>query len=88
MRSDGVVPKYLFAHLRLPVVDTYSYTALGHPWINHEWLGEVPYYLAWRTAGLLGVYVALMVLLEVILLGLFYLSYKSSGNLKGSFLVS
>src|SRR5207247_8297028 len=33
----------------LPRFDTFSYTTLGHPWMDHEWLSEVAYYLAWRA---------------------------------------
>src|ERR1700689_3600579 len=36
--------------------DAYSYTVHGAPWINHEWLGELPYYLGWRCFGLQGLY--------------------------------
>jgi hypothetical protein len=80
--------EYLLTNTKLPRFDMYSYTALGHPWINHEWLAEIPYYLAWRGFGLVGVYALCVLLLEAILLGLFFFCYKSSGNLKGSFLVS
>ncbi|MBI1982901.1 MAG: hypothetical protein HYS61_01735 [Acidobacteria bacterium] len=79
---------YLWTHGKLPAFDTFSYTTLGHPWMNHEWLAEVPYYLGWRVAGLVGIYVVFSLLLEAILLGLFYLSYKSCGNVKGAFLAS
>ncbi len=79
---------YLWTHGKLPAFDMFSYTTLGHPWINHEWLAEVPYYLGWRLGGLVGIYVVFTLLLEVILLGLFYLSYKASGNAKGAFLAS
>lgn len=80
--------EYLFLHGELPRFDLYSYTTLGDPWVNHEWLAEVPYYLAWRTFGLRGIYLFFLLLIELILLGGFYWSYKISGNLKGSFLVS
>jgi hypothetical protein len=80
--------RHLLTYHQLPSVDTYSYTAQGQPWMNHEWLAEVPYYLAWRAWGLRGVNALFVLLLQVILLGIFYLSYKSSGNLKGSWLVS
>ena len=75
----------------LPRFDTFSYTTLGHPWMDHEWLSEVAYYLAWRALGLTGVYLLFIVLLEIILLGIFYRCYKSSANPRGvwgSFLVS
>ncbi len=80
--------RYLLAHHQFPRFDTYSYTALGRPWINHEWLAELPYYLAWRSWGLAGVDAVAILLVEVIFLGIFFLSYKSSGNLKASWLVS
>ncbi len=79
--------EYLLTHHSLPRFDTFSYTTLGHPWMDHEWLAEIPYYLAWRAGGLVGIYAFFISLLEVILLGTFYWAYKSSGNLKASFLV-
>jgi hypothetical protein len=80
--------RYLFSHHHLPRFDAFSYTTMGHPWMDHEWLGEVPYYLAWHAFGPVGVYVTLIVVLEAILLGVFYLASKSSGNVKGAWLVS
>lgn len=80
--------RYLLAHHQFPRIDAYSYTALGRLWINHQWLAELPYYLAWRSWGLAGIDAVAILLVEVIFLGTFYLSYKSSGNLKASWLVS
>ncbi len=80
--------EYLFTHMSFPRVDLYSFTALGSPWINHEWMGEIPYYLAWRAWGLVGVWAVFVALLEVILMGNFYWAYKNTGNVKGSFLVA
>jgi hypothetical protein len=71
----------------LPRFDTYSFTVNGNPWINHEWLAEIPYYLAWHAGGPAGVQLLVVVLLQAIFLGLFYLCWKTSGNLKGSFVV-
>src|SRR5579884_1656301 len=28
--------------------DFFSYTAAGAPWMNHEWLAELPFYAAWH----------------------------------------
>ncbi len=80
--------EYLFAHFETPHVDYYSFTTNHHPWMNHEWLGEVPYYLAWRAGGLVGIQATSFCLVVVILIGLFYWAYKQSGNLKASFVVS
>ena len=55
--------QYLFTHLKFPSTDMYSFTAAGHPWLNHEWLAEIPYYLAWRAAGIRGLYVLFLSLL-------------------------
>jgi hypothetical protein len=79
---------YLLRNLELPRSDMFSFTVAGHPWINYEWLSEIPYYLAWRAFGLVGIYALFMLLVEMILLGNFYWAYKTSGNLKGSFLVA
>ena len=68
----------------LPRYDTYSFTVAGHPWINHEWLSEIPYYLAWRAAGLVGVKSVSIFLMIVTFLGLLYLCVKASGNYKAS----
>lgn len=64
--------------------DSYSFTVSGHPWINTEWLAEVPYYLAWKVSGLTGIVGLSILLLEAILLGLLYLCWRESGNIKAS----
>jgi hypothetical protein len=79
--------EYLFQNHKLPDSDLFSFTLAGHPWLNHEWLAEVPYYLALRAAGLTGIYVLFLLLLVLILLGVFYWAWKSNRNLKGAFLV-
>lgn len=76
--------QYLMQNHQLPRYDTYSFTVAGHAWINHEWLSEVPYYLAWRAFGLAGVKSLSIVLMAVTFLGLLYLCTKASGNYKAS----
>ena len=76
--------QYLMQNHQLPRYDTYSFTVAGHAWINHEWLSEVPYYLAWRAFGLVGVKSLSMALMAVTFLGLLYLCTKASGNYKAS----
>ena len=49
----------------IPLVDPYSYTAQGLPWINHEWLAEVLFYLIYRVFDSTGL------LIFKLLLGLF-----------------
>ena len=76
--------QYLFQHHQIPRYDLYSFTVAGHAWMNHEWLSEIPFYLAWNAAGLVGLKTLTILLIQIILLGLLYLSYKESGNFKAS----
>jgi hypothetical protein len=80
--------EYLVAHHTTPAADLFSYTTQNHPWMNHEWLSEVPYYLAWTAGGVLGVYALFVGLLCVIMLGIFYWAYRQSGNLKAAFIIA
>jgi hypothetical protein len=75
---------YLVQHHALPRYDMYSFTVAGHPWINHEWLGELPYYFGWRALGLRGIDAVTLSVLSLIFLGLLYLSYRHSGHYKAS----
>ena len=76
--------QYLLQSHQLPRYDTYSFTVAGHAWINHEWLAEIPYYLAWRAFGLAGVKSLSIALMALTFLGLLYLCTKASGNYKAS----
>src|SRR6185437_9822100 len=70
--------QYLFQHHQFPRFDMYSFTVAGHAWVNHEWLSEVPYYLAYRVFGLAGIKSLMFFLLSTIFLALLYLCYKES----------
>jgi hypothetical protein len=78
--------EYLFQHHQLPRADMYSFTVAGHPWINHEWLAEIPYYLAWRTGGLSGLNAVMFATICLIFLGLLYLSYMETRHFKAAIL--
>jgi hypothetical protein len=56
--------------------------------MNHEWLSEIPFFLAWKAAGLMGIYMTFLSLLVLILLGVFYYASKQCGNMKSAFIVS
>src|SRR5450759_4612138 len=79
---------YLVQHHSLPRADMYSFTVPGHPWINHEWLAELPYYFAWRVLGLSGIDALSVAVLSLIFLGVLYLSYRECGNYKAAVLAS
>jgi hypothetical protein len=56
---------------RIPHTDPFSYTASGRPWVTHEWLAEVLFYLLHRTGGanLLVIWKALLCALTLGLAG-------------------
>jgi hypothetical protein len=68
--------------------DMYSFTALGAPWMNHEWLAEIPFYLGWRMMGDRGVFLVMAAAILAVLLGVFYLAYRRSHNLGATIVVS
>lgn len=41
----------------VPKIDIFSYTARGQPWINHEWLASVVFYLLYSWGGFSILYV-------------------------------
>src|ERR1019366_2127647 len=75
---------YLVQHHSLPRADMYSFTVPGHPWINHEWLSELPYYFGWRVLGLGGINAVMFAILTLIFLGVLYLCYRETGHYKAS----
>ncbi|MBM3463763.1 MAG: hypothetical protein FJX76_16830, partial [Armatimonadetes bacterium] len=46
-----------------PWTDTFSFTAYGLPWLNHEWLAEVGMYVAFQAGGLTLIHVVRIALL-------------------------
>lgn len=76
--------EYLLTQHKFIRVDMYSFTLSGYPWVNPEWLGEIPFYLGWRAWGLVGIKVVTILAAEAIIFGLLYLSYQRSGNIKAS----
>ena len=80
--------QYLLESHHFIRADMYSFTVLGQPWMNHEWLAEIPYYLAWKAWGLQGIFLLMIFLIEATLLGTFWLASMVSGNVKAAFLAS
>src|SRR6516164_4054954 len=46
-----VVGEHIFRTHSFPVVDEYSYTRVGAPWIAKEWLSQVILYLTYSWSG-------------------------------------
>jgi Flp pilus assembly protein TadD len=43
--------RWIIEHRAVPGVDPFSHTAAGAPWVTHEWLAEVLFFLVHRLGG-------------------------------------
>ena len=68
--------------------DLYTYTVAGKPWINFEWMAELPYYFAWQAMGDRGLYLVMMLVAGAIVAGVYGLAWMRSGDPKSAFLAS
>lgn len=80
--------EYLLKNHHFIRSDMYSFTVAGSPWMNHEWLAEIPYYLGWKACGLRGIFVVMVCLIEAVMLGIYRLSWVASGNSKSAFVAT
>ena len=76
--------QFLLQHHQFVRSDMYSFTVSGHPWINHEWLSEIPCYFAYRALGLVGLKTLCFLIFDAIFLLLLYLCFQESRNFKAS----
>lgn len=49
--------KYILENRSVPRADPFSWTKNGSPWVDHEWLFQVLFYLPYKLGGLKAVYV-------------------------------
>ncbi|MGD0548653.1 MAG: hypothetical protein ABR991_12620 [Terracidiphilus sp.] len=68
--------------------DAYSFTTLGQPWIDPEWLAELPYLLGFRLLGERGLFLVMLTAFELIIAGVLLLCYHRSGDVKAAFLAA
>ncbi len=63
----------------------WTFTVASQPWMNGEWLAELPYYFAYRALGDRGLYLVTMLVTSTIVLGIYGLARIRSGSWKGAF---
>jgi len=68
--------------------DLYSFTTAGQPWINPEWLAEIPYYLAYRAFAERGIFLMMLLAVDLIIAGVLFLCYRRSGQISASWLAT
>ncbi len=78
----------LVEHHSFSRADTYSFTAAGLPWLNFEWLSEVPYYLAFKMWSLQGVLLVSILLAVLIFAGVYYLCCLYGADCKDAVLAT
>lgn len=60
--------------------DPYSFTVHGQPWVNPEWLSEMPYWLGYMSFGLVGISIATFLGASVNVLLVYWRSSFKSRN--------
>jgi hypothetical protein len=68
--------------------ETWTFTVGGQPWLNFEWLAELPYYCAFRRLGDSGLYAVMMILLSAIVLGIYSLARMRCHDAKAAFVAA
>ena len=71
-----------------PTEDVYSFTALHAPWMDHEWMAELPFYFGWELAGANGVFCVTAFVIELIFMGVLRLCWSASRSMVTAALVT
>lgn len=79
---------YLFQHHAFPRIDTYSFGATGSPWLNFEWLSEIPFFLAFKAGGLRGILAVYFAVLVLIYSGIYYRGCHAGADCKDATVVT
>lgn len=74
--------RYLLQNHHLPSVDTYSFSAFGSPWMNFEWLSEIPFFVAFSHIGLRGLLLVYFLVLTLIFAGVYYRCCRAGADCK------
>ena len=61
-------------------VEPYSFTVASQRWVNPEWLSEIPYWLGYRTLGLIGIYLVTLISLSANVIFLYWRGRLKAGN--------
>ena len=80
--------RYVLQYHSFPRVDTYSFGAAGSPWLAHEWLSEIVYYLGFKIMGLQGIFVVYFLLIVLIYAGIYYRACRAGADCKDATLVA
>jgi hypothetical protein len=68
--------------------DVYSFTTYGKSWVNPEWLSEIPYYLGLHFFGERGLFLVMLVAVELFVAGMLLRCYHRSRDVSSAFLAT
>lgn len=68
--------------------DLYSFTTAGQPWINPEWLGEIPFYLGFRLFAERGLFLVMLLAIELFVAGMLLRCYLRSRDIGAAFVAT
>ena len=74
-RAQELLTRHSFLRTEL-----YTFTTAGAPLLDHQWLSELPYYLAFHAFGLRGLLAVYLVLLWLIFAAVYYLALQRGAN--------
>ncbi len=74
----------LVLHHTFPRVDFYSLGASGSPWLDHEWLSEVFFFLGFKAMGLRGILAVYFAVLVLIFAGVYFRSCRAGADCKNA----
>ena len=60
--------------------EPYAFTVAGQPWINPEWLAEVPFWLSNQVFGLRGIYLVTWLVIAANILLVYARGFASTRN--------
>ncbi|MGP8251941.1 MAG: hypothetical protein ACLQHF_07890 [Terracidiphilus sp.] len=80
--------RHLFAAHEFIRVEPYAFTVAGQPWVNPEWLAETPYWIGYKTGGLLGLHLAAVIAFCANLLLIYFRCATKSGHKAAAFWTS
>ena len=78
----------LFSTHHFVRADVYSFTVSGQPWIDFEWLSEIPYYIGFRLLGERGLFLVMIAAVELVIAGVLLLCYRRTQDSKAAFLAT
>ncbi len=66
-------------------IEPYSFTVAGRPWINPEWLAELPYWFSYHALGLRGIYLVTWLAICANVLLVYWRSFRSTRSADAAF---